>query len=131
MTKTNSTKSERKSAPRGVRVAAPQKRAELGQPPRRHRASAPEEFKTSMLNIRVKDELKQEATATLAEIGISLPEAVRVFLGRIVSERAFPFPLEVPNAETAAALQESLSSRGKRYTSVEEMFDDLEKGGSR
>lgn len=73
----------------------------------RHRASAPEEFKTSMLNIRVKDELKREANATLAKIGISLPEAVRVFLGRVVSEQAFPFPLEVPNAETVEALRES------------------------
>ena len=69
-----------------------------------------------MLNIRVKDELKQKANATLAEIGISLPEAVRVFLGWVVSERAFPFPLQVPNAETAAALRDSLNSRGKRYT---------------
>jgi DNA-damage-inducible protein J len=73
----------------------------------RHRAGAPEDFKTSMLNIRVKEELKREASATLAEIGISLPEAVRVFLGRVVSEQAFPFPLEVPNAETVEALRES------------------------
>ena len=99
--------------------------------PKRDRASVPEDFKTSMLNIRVKDELKTKANAVLADIGISLPEAVRVFLGRVVSERAFPFPLEVPNAETTEALREARSGTVKRFTSVEEMFDDLESGGRR
>ena len=128
------TKTSTKAA--DLSAAAPaQKRAKASKPNSRkvsrHRASAPEEFKTSMLTVRIRDELKREASATLAEIGISLPEAVRVFLGRVVSERRFPFPLEVPNAETAEALRESGGSRRKRYTSVEEMFDALEKGGNR
>jgi DNA-damage-inducible protein J len=97
--------------------------------PRRNRATVPEDFKTSMLTLRVKDDLKEQATATLAKVGISLPEAIRVFLGRVVSEQGFPFPLHVPNAETAAALRDSMASDNKRYTSVEEMFDVLDKGG--
>ena len=95
---------------------------------RRHRATAPADFKTSMLTLRVKDDLKEQATATLAKIGISLPEAIRVFLGRVVSEQAFPFPLHVPNAETAAALRESMASDHKRYQAAAEMFDALDKG---
>lgn len=96
--------------------------------PRRNRAIAPADFKTSMLTLRVKDDLKEQATATLAKVGISLPEAIRVFLGRVVSEQGFPFPLHVPNAETAAALRESMAADHKRYPAAAEMFDALDKG---
>ena len=96
--------------------------------PKRHRATDPDEFKTSMLNIRVRADLKTEASQALEKIGISLPEAVRVFLGRIVREQAFPFPLEVPNDETSKALRESMASDHKRHASAEEMFDELEIG---
>lgn len=98
---------------------------------RRRRATAPEDFKTSTLQIRVKDEVKQQATATLEKIGISLPEAVRVFLSRIVREQGFPFPLEVPNAETTAALRESMAASDRnRFTALTQMFDELEQGGA-
>ncbi len=95
--------------------------------PRRHRASDPREFKTATFQIRVNNELKVEASKTLEAIGISLPEAIRVFLGRIVREQAFPFPLETPNTDTAAALRESIRSDHKRFTSPAELFHELGK----
>ncbi|MDR3463387.1 MAG: type II toxin-antitoxin system RelB/DinJ family antitoxin [Beijerinckiaceae bacterium] len=81
-----------------------------------------------MLHIRVDEKLKADATATLDEIGISLPEALRVFLKRVVRDKAFPFRLEAPNAKTIAAMEEGrlLSAR---FSTARELFDDLEKGG--
>lgn len=48
---------------------------------------------TSMLHVRVEDGLKAEATATLAAMGLSVSEAVRLFLTRVVAEQQLPFAL--------------------------------------
>lgn len=45
---------------------------------------------TSMLHIRVNDRLKVEAAETLANFGLSLPEAVRMFLTRVTKEGGLP-----------------------------------------
>ena len=55
---------------------------------------------TSMLHIRVDDEIKAQATQTLAAMGLSVSDAVRLFLHRVVVDQAFPLELKVPNAET-------------------------------
>ncbi len=45
---------------------------------------------TSMLHIRIDDKLKTEATETLANFGLSVPEAVRMFLTRVINEGGLP-----------------------------------------
>ena len=85
---------------------------------------------TSMLHIRVDDETKAQATEALAEMGMSVSEAVRFFLRRVVVEQAFPLELKVPNAETRAAMEESramMTARRARFTTAAALFDDLEK----
>lgn len=85
---------------------------------------------TSMLHIRVDDETKAQATEALAAIGMSVSEAVRLFLRRVAVEQAFPLELKVPNAETRAAMEESramMATRRARFQTAEALFDDLEK----
>lgn len=62
---------------------------------------------TSMLHIRVDDEIKDQATQALNAMGLSMSDAVRLFLRRVVVDQAFPLELKVPNAETKAAIEES------------------------
>ncbi|MCJ9707905.1 type II toxin-antitoxin system RelB/DinJ family antitoxin [Bordetella hinzii] len=45
---------------------------------------------TSMLHIRVDDELKSVATAKLADVGLTVSDAVRMLLTRIVKEGGLP-----------------------------------------
>ena len=45
---------------------------------------------TSMLHIRLDDKLKAEATETLANFGLSVPDAVRMFLTRVIREGGLP-----------------------------------------
>ena len=97
--------------------------------PRRHRAGNKRDFKTQTLQIRVSANLKSEADRTLAALGISLPEAVRVFLGRVVREQAIPFCLESPNPRTAAGLRDSIAADHQRFTSAE-LFHALGDGES-
>lgn len=89
---------------------------------------------TSMLHVRVDDEIKSQAIETLAAMGMSLSDAVRLFLRRVVVDQAFPLELKVPNAETRAAMEESramMSSRRARFTTADALFDDIEKNRSK
>lgn len=61
----------------------------------------------SMIHIRVGNEIKKQATAALNAMGLSVSEAVRLFMYRMAADQAFPFKLSVPNAETHAAMVEA------------------------
>jgi len=83
-----------------------------------------------MLHVRVDDETKEQATQALAAMGMSVSDAVRLFLRRVVVDQAFPLELRVPNAETRAAMAESramMASRHARFADAGALFDDLEK----
>lgn len=89
---------------------------------------------TSMLHIRVDDDIKEQATLALTAMGLSVSDAVRLFLRRVVVEQAFPLELKVPNAETLAAMQESramMSARHDRFACADELFADLEKNSGK
>ncbi len=63
-------------------------------------------------------------------MGLSVSDAVRLFLRRVVVDHAFPLELKVSNAETLAAMEESramMSKRRARFASADELFADLEK----
>ena len=92
---------------------------------------------TSMLHIRVDDDIKEQATAALTTMGLSVSDAVRLFLRRVVVDQAFPLELKVPNAETQAAMAESRAMMANRrngenrFASADEMFADLEKNSGK
>ena len=62
---------------------------------------------SSMIHVRVDDDLKARATEALNAMGLSVSDAVRILLHRIATDQAFPLELKVPNAETRAALAEA------------------------
>jgi DNA-damage-inducible protein J len=88
---------------------------------------------TSILHIRVDEDTKEQAAEALNSIGMSVSDAVRLFLRRVVIEQAFPIELKVPDAQTLAAMQESrkmMAKRNARFNSATELFADLEKNSS-
>ena len=85
---------------------------------------------SSMLHIRIDDETKTQATEALAAMGLSMSDAVRIFLKRVVNDQAFPLELKVPNAETRAAMEEAramMNARQARFESTDALFDALER----
>ncbi|MFB1029552.1 MAG: type II toxin-antitoxin system RelB/DinJ family antitoxin [Thauera sp.] len=85
---------------------------------------------SSMLHIRVDDKTKTQATEALAAMGLSMSDAVRIFLKRVVNDQAFPLELKVPNAETRAAMEEAramMKARQARFESADTLLDELEK----
>lgn len=82
--------------------------------------------RSKMVHIRLDEKIKQEATEALESMGLSLSDAVRIFLTRVVAEQQIPFELKVPNAETRAAIAESRSLNKARFETAEELFNALE-----
>lgn len=85
---------------------------------------------TTMVHVRVDENIKAQATKTLAAMGLSVSDAVRVFLMRVVAEQQMPFAIKAPNAETRAAMAEAdtiTRTRRARFATATELFDDLEK----
>lgn len=89
---------------------------------------------TTMVHVRVDEQVKAQATETLAAMGLSVSDAVRVFLMRVAAEKQLPFLLKVPNTETRAAMTEAdeiARTRRARFATATELFDDLEKNSGK
>lgn len=85
---------------------------------------------TTMLHVRVDDDIKAQASEALATMGLSISDAVRILLKRVVNDQAFPLELKVPNAATRAAIEESrtmMKARSARFQSADALLHDLEK----
>ena len=88
----------------------------------------------STITVRVEPELKKAASRFFTETGLPMSTAINIFLRRTVREQALPFPisLEVPNAETLAAMKEAIAiahdPKAKGYDNVDEMLRELKEG---
>ena len=80
---------------------------------------------TEMVHVRVEKRIKAQAAKTLAAMGLSVSDAVRVLLTRVAAEKALPFEVKVPNRATAAAMQEARKGGLPSFGSVSELMDDL------
>ena len=61
---------------------------------------------------------------------MTMTEAVRVLMYRIIATQSFPIELKAPNAETVTAMKEARAkfvARRNRFASADELFDGLEK----
>lgn len=80
---------------------------------------------TTMVHIRVDQKTKERATKTLAAMGMSVSDAVRMLLVRVVAEKALPFDVKVPNPTTMKAMRAADKGQGKRQKSAGALFKDL------
>ena len=59
----------------------------------------------SVVRARIDGRTKKEAAAALKKIGLTVSDALRLLLVRVAAEKALPFELLKPNAETIAAMK--------------------------
>lgn len=79
----------------------------------------------TMLHVRVDNQTKEQASSALEAMGLSVSEAVRVFLRRVAVEQAIPFAIKVPNATTRAAMEEARAMNRARFATGAALFDGL------
>lgn len=85
---------------------------------------------TAMIHVRVDEKIKAEAAETLASMGLTVSDAVRVFLTRVAADKELPFAVKAPNAASRAAMAEAndiINARRARFDTAEDVFDDLGK----
>jgi len=88
--------------------------------------------KTASLNVRLDSEIKRNAEAVYSRYGLSLAEAVTVFLHQSCNIGGLPFELRPsrPNAESLAAMAEaeriSRDPTVKGYRDMNLLFRDLD-----
>jgi len=76
--------------------------------------------------IRVEETNYHKAKEILDQMGLSYSQAIGVFNSMVVMNKGLPFEVKIPNNETKKALQELEGKKGKTFTSVDALFEDLD-----
>lgn len=85
----------------------------------------------SNINVRMDEALKKQFDSLCTELGLNMTTAFNIFAKTMVRQQRIPFEigLEIPNAETVAAMREAeriAHDPGvKGYTDVDEMMREL------
>ena len=89
--------------------------------------------KTANFNMRMEEQKKTDAEALYRTLGMTLPQAVNMFISQSLLVGGIPFDVRIPrfNQETEAAMKEAeviASERieSKSYHSAEELFAELD-----
>ena len=78
-----------------------------------------------VVRARIESGLKKEVTAVLSDMGLSVSDAIRLLFVRVAADKALPFDLRVPNAETRAAIAEIEQGKAARFDSIAALMADL------
>ena len=88
--------------------------------------------KTANLNIRIEPNIKLDAEKLFATFGITLSDAINIFLHKALMEGGLPFEMRQSryNRETELAIQEakditSGKIKAKKYSSTTQLRNDL------
>jgi DNA-damage-inducible protein J len=84
---------------------------------------------TTDVRCRIDTKTKHDASEVIEAMGLSVSDAIRIFLKRVATEGTIPFDLRMPNAKTIAAMAEienpKTHTQLKRYKSMKQMNKDL------
>jgi len=84
-------------------------------------------LKTTDVRCRIDEELKARATEILNACGLSLSDAMRLFLRQVVTTQGLPFEVRVPSKKTARAMKQARQIR-RQFDSIDEMLRDGDGG---
>ncbi|HEX8653652.1 MAG TPA: type II toxin-antitoxin system RelB/DinJ family antitoxin [Allosphingosinicella sp.] len=80
----------------------------------------------ALVQTRINGEVKDQAAAVLATMGLTVSDAVRLMLTRVAHDKALPFEPLRPNADTIAAIQEARRGNLKSYPNFKALLADLD-----
>ena len=78
-------------------------------------------------SIKLDVEIKAKAKEIFNELGITMSEAVNIFLTQVTLHKGLPFEVKIPNKETKKAIEEAQKGINMEPTSIEEMILEREK----
>ena len=84
---------------------------------------------TSVTQIRIDEDLKNQATAIFEELGLDFPTAVRIFLKRTILQNGIPFSMTLPKQEykatRAVRAMELLSQEAEKNGTSEMSLEEI------
>ena len=84
---------------------------------------------TSLVQVRIDEDLKTQATALYDKLGMDLSSAVRIFLKRSVMVNGVPFDMTLPKqeykAEKAVSAMEKLSAEAQKNGTSNMSLDEI------
>ncbi len=66
----------------------------------------------SIIRSRIDPEIKEQAITLLEGMGLTLSEAIRMFLIQVIAHEALPFEVKSPNKITREAVTEAKNKKG-------------------
>ena len=82
--------------------------------------------KTATARALLDPKVKEEAERILKTLGLSVSKSFELFYRQVIAQRGLPFELHIPNEKTMKAIEDSREGKGQRFSSAQELFDDLE-----
>lgn len=81
----------------------------------------------TVVRARIDQATKDEAAAILDAIGLTVSDAFRVMMRRIVAERRLPFDPLVPNPTTIAAIEAARRGELETADSIDKVFEQFDR----
>ncbi len=79
----------------------------------------------SVVRARIDQETKDEASAILAAMGLTMSDAVRLLMKKIVAEKALPFNPLVPDNETIRAIKDARTGKVHSVDTVDDLLRSI------
>ena len=79
----------------------------------------------SVVRARINEDIKNEASAVLKAMGLTVSDAFRLMMVRIAKEKALPFEPLVPNEETIEAMKAARRGELVTVSSPQELLTSL------
>lgn len=67
--------------------------------------------KSATITVRVSPELKKESEDIFKDLGLTTTQAIGLFLKQTTMHNGLPFAVEIPNADTLAAIEDGVKKR--------------------
>ena len=78
-----------------------------------------------MVRARIDADLKREAASALADMGLTVSDAIRLMLIRVATDKALPFEVRTSNATTRAALDAAVRGEVTKVDTFDALLADL------
>jgi DNA-damage-inducible protein J len=81
--------------------------------------------RSAVVRARIDEKTKEDASAVLAAIGLTVSDAFRLLMVRVAKEKALPFEPLNPNAATIKAMKEARRGKLKTFKGVDALMAEL------
>jgi DNA-damage-inducible protein J len=78
-------------------------------------------------SIKLDKTIKQEAQKVFSELGLTLGEAVNLFLNQVRLHKGLPFEVKIPNAQTLQAMKDIEEGINIESITLEDHLEEMKK----